>query len=182
MPSTSRIFSRTLAGQRFLASQLVSARQRAVAYSNAKISACHPLPRSRRRRIGDAPCPGPRAIPGYCTGSHAGCGHRAEIAHRQRPPEGGLSQHHVSVRREAAHIRASRFELVEMLQTFLRTEREASHEASDHSCFRRCRFIRRRDRHNAVSFDRVGRRNLCYALVARATHRGRRKQAPNRGV
>jgi hypothetical protein len=35
----------------------------------------------------------------------------------------GLSQHQVSVRREAAHIRASRFELIKMLQTFLRTER-----------------------------------------------------------
>jgi hypothetical protein len=38
--------------------------------------------------------------------------------------EGGLSQHQVSVRREAAHIRAPRFELVQMVQTFLRTERE----------------------------------------------------------
>src|ERR1700680_1600675 len=31
------------------------------------------------------------------------------------------------VRREVAHIRASRFELIKMVQTFLRTEREASH-------------------------------------------------------
>jgi hypothetical protein len=38
MLSTSRIISLMLAGQWFLASQLVSARQRAVAYSNAKIS------------------------------------------------------------------------------------------------------------------------------------------------
>jgi hypothetical protein len=38
MLSTSRIISRTLAGQWFLASRLVSVRQRAVAYSNAKIS------------------------------------------------------------------------------------------------------------------------------------------------
>src|SRR5258707_1367571 len=40
--------------------------------------------------------------------------------------EGGLSQHQVSVRREAAHIRSPGFELVQMTQTFLRTEREGS--------------------------------------------------------
>src|SRR3981081_4138121 len=32
-----------------------------------------------------------------------------------------VSLHQVSVRREAAHIRAARFELIKMLQTFLRT-------------------------------------------------------------
>ena len=71
------------------------------------------------------------------------------------PPklEGGLSQHQASVRREAVHIRASRFELIKMVQTFLRigTEWETSQEASDDSCFHGCRFIRRRDRHAAVS-------------------------------
>jgi hypothetical protein len=46
-------------------------------------------------------------------------------------PEGGLSQYQVSVRREAAHIRASRFKLTKIVQIFLRfeAEREASHEA-----------------------------------------------------
>jgi hypothetical protein len=172
MLSTSRIISRMLAGQSFLASRLVSVRQRAVAYSNAKISTPAITTRPHWRT---PPCPGPRAIPGYCTGSHAGRGHRAEIAHRQRAPEGGLSQHQVSVRREAAHIRAPRFELIKMLQTFLRTEREASHEASDDSWFRRYRSIRRRDCHAAVSFDPADRRNRCYALVAGTPHRGRRQ-------
>jgi hypothetical protein len=40
-------------------------------------------------------------------------------------PKGGPSQHQVSVRREAVHIRAPRFELIKMVQPFLRigTER-----------------------------------------------------------
>src|SRR5258706_9980116 len=91
------------------------------------------------------------------------------------PPklEGGLSQHQASVRREAVHIRASRFALTKMVQTFLRigTERESSHEGSGDSCFRGCRSIRRRDRDAVVSFDQAVRRNRCYALVARAPHR-----------
>jgi hypothetical protein len=65
---------------------------------------------------------------------------------------------------EAAHIRASRFELIKMVQIFLRigTEREtSSHEASDNFCFRVCRTIRRRDRYAAVSFDRDVRRDRC---------------------
>src|ERR1700738_4538042 len=100
--------------------------------------------------------------------------HRAEIA--QRPPEGGRSQHQVSVRREADHIRASRLELIKMVQTFLciGTEREdSSHEASDGFCFCACRHIGRRDREAAV--DRAGRRNRWYAVVAGSPHRGRRK-------
>jgi hypothetical protein len=60
MLSTSRIISLTLAGQWFLASRLVSVRQRAVAYSNANIStpgdreeaalARRPVPAQRRYR------------------------------------------------------------------------------------------------------------------------------------
>jgi hypothetical protein len=87
----------------------------------------------------------------------------------RRPPEGGPFNHQVSVRREAAHIRASRFELIRMVQIFLRigTERETfSHEASDNFCFHVCRSIRRRNRYAAVSFDRDVRRDRCYALVA----------------
>jgi hypothetical protein len=51
-------------------------------------------------------------------------------------PEGGLSQYQVSVRREAVHIRASRFKLTKMVQIFLRfeAEREASHEAGVRAC------------------------------------------------
>ena len=46
-------------------------------------------------------------------------------------PEGGLPPYQVSVKREAVHIRASRFKLTETVQVFLRfeAEREASHEA-----------------------------------------------------
>jgi hypothetical protein len=51
-----------------------------------------------------------------------------------------VSQHQASVRREAAHIRARRLELIKW-GDFLRigTEREASHEASDDFCYRGCR-------------------------------------------
>jgi hypothetical protein len=46
-------------------------------------------------------------------------------------PEGGLSQHQLSVRREAIHIRGSRFKLTKIVRIFLRigAERETSHEA-----------------------------------------------------
>jgi hypothetical protein len=82
----------------------------------------------------------------------------------------------MSVKREVVHIRASRFELIKMVQTFLyRNRTGASHEASDDLCFRGCRSIRRRDRHAVVSFARAVRRNRCYALVGGAPHRGRRQ-------
>jgi len=104
-------------------------------------------------------------------------------ANKETAAERGLSQNQVSVRREAVHIRASRFGLIKMAQTFLRYRNriwEASHEAFDDSCFCGCRFMRRRDRHAAVSFDRAARPNGGYALVAGAPHRSRRKQAPER--
>jgi hypothetical protein len=54
------------------------------------------------------------------------CGHGIE-----RKPEGDVCQYQVSVRREAVHIRASRFKLTKIVQIFLRfeAEREASPEA-----------------------------------------------------
>src|ERR1700680_4211252 len=69
-----------------------------------------------------------------------------------------LSQHKVRARREVAHICASRFELIKMVQAFISigAEREASHdEASDDCCFRVCRSIRRRDHYEAISSDRA---------------------------
>jgi hypothetical protein len=95
----------------------------------------------------------------------------------KRPPEGDLAQHQVSVRREAVHIRASRFKLVKTMQIFfcVGTKREASPQESDDSCFRGCGSIRRRVRHTQVSLDRSVRRTRFYALIAGAPHRRRRK-------
>src|SRR6266852_8261956 len=47
---------------------------------------------------------------------------RVLAAHKQRPPESGLSQHQVSVRREAVHIRASRFKLIKRCRLFYVSE------------------------------------------------------------
>src|SRR5258706_816771 len=89
-----------------------------------------------------------------------------------------------SVRCEAAHIRAARFELIKTDADFsgIGPERETSHEASNKFCFRDYRSNRRRGRHAAVSFDRTVRQNRRYAFVAGTPHRGRRQQAPDRGV
>src|SRR5438132_123735 len=58
---------------------------------------------------------------------------RFETSKQKRPPEeGNFSQHQVSVRRDAVHSRASRFELLEYIR--VGPEREASHEASDNFC------------------------------------------------
>ena len=84
---------------------------------------------------------------------------------KKRPPERGFSQHQVSVRREALHVRASRFELIRIMQTFVHIgpEGEAFHEAPDNFCSCDHRSISRRRRHAAVSFDRAVCRNRCYA-------------------
>lgn len=71
----------------------------------------------------------------------------------------------MGARRDADHVRASRVELIKVVQIFLRigTEQGFLNEASDHFCLGVCRSIRRRDRLTAISFDRVVRRNRYYA-------------------